>query len=485
MTTVDRTPLERFDLDTMRVITLNALKGIRAVYGETESGIEVYQYHFDVDDDASARSWVKRYAGGHSSRATQARWSSYGGDAEWHVAVVDDVVTVYSALDWRAKCYAEERAAYESRKPDDGVARIIRCFAATKVSRGIPTEIKIMSVGVNKTLNGDYIYDEVARKQMMRSHREWGLKQLPIDKDHSLAYAPFVDGKAVGWFTPDFGEDGVYARDIEWTAEGHSLLEAKAYKHFSYDMFLDEEQRPESLLSLSLTNRPATQKQPQIVSLQATARDASIDTANTKEHKGINTERSRSMEGKVLKMLGLDSEEGLEDKVAELVASNKALADKVAEADVLRSQLYGMLGDCQDDGALLGGIAAMQAKTLVEPVEPESKSELEMLRQEVTLLREQQDEARREKLIQKFSTRISPSMTETVKMLAKALDEKQFETTMMSFPELTTPNIRPTSKDPEIGFTDADEKIMAQMGYDEQKRAEFLALKKIKKSGGE
>lgn len=39
--------------------------------------------------------------------------------------------------------------------------------------------------------------------------------------------------KAVGWFEPAIKDDGLYATNIRWTAEGASLLTSKAYRYFS------------------------------------------------------------------------------------------------------------------------------------------------------------------------------------------------------------------------------------------------------------
>lgn len=104
---------------------------------------------------------------------------------------------------------------------------------------------------------------------------DWMGKGIPVNKDHLHIYSDSGDTKAYGWIKALYAdESGLWAL-VEWTDEGHALVNGDAYAFFSteypYKYYIigpevDEETglpiaRPGKLYGLAITNYPANRRQ--------------------------------------------------------------------------------------------------------------------------------------------------------------------------------------------------------------------------------
>lgn len=104
---------------------------------------------------------------------------------------------------------------------------------------------------------------------------DWMGKGIPVNKDHLHIYSDSGDTKAYGWIKALYAdESGLWAL-VEWTDEGHALVNGDAYAFFSteypYKYYTigpdtDEETglpiaRPGKLYGLAITNYPANRHQ--------------------------------------------------------------------------------------------------------------------------------------------------------------------------------------------------------------------------------
>lgn len=104
---------------------------------------------------------------------------------------------------------------------------------------------------------------------------DWMGKGIPINKDHLHIYSDSGDTKAYGWIKALHADDQGLWACIDWTGEGHDLVNSDAYAFFSteypYKYYLigpdtDEDSglpvaRPGKLYGLAITNYPANRHQ--------------------------------------------------------------------------------------------------------------------------------------------------------------------------------------------------------------------------------
>ena len=104
---------------------------------------------------------------------------------------------------------------------------------------------------------------------------DWMGKGIPVNKDHLHIYSDSGDTKAYGWIKALYVDDSGLWALIEWTDEGHALVNGDAYAFFSteypYKYYIigpevDEETglpiaRPGKLYGLAITNYPANRRQ--------------------------------------------------------------------------------------------------------------------------------------------------------------------------------------------------------------------------------
>jgi hypothetical protein len=121
----------------------------------------------------------------------------------------------------------------------------------------VPTKIRLFKAGLNEYTNGQNTYDP-EDAPLLKSDDTRDLK--PIDVDH-MSHDPMSspDGHvAVGWFTADYREDGVFATDIQWSARAVQWLKERAFRFISPAFWADGDGKLVGLIDFALTNNPAT-----------------------------------------------------------------------------------------------------------------------------------------------------------------------------------------------------------------------------------
>lgn len=133
-------------------------------------------------------------------------------------------------------------------------------------AKGKPVLKDVMEVIDRKTADGLVKAFDLA---------DWMGKGIPVNKDHLHIYSDSGDTKAYGWIKALYADDAGLWALVEWTDEGHALVNGDAYAFFSteypYKYYLidpevDEETglpiaRPGKLYGLAITNYPANRRQ--------------------------------------------------------------------------------------------------------------------------------------------------------------------------------------------------------------------------------
>jgi len=172
-----------------------------------------------------------------------------------------------------------------------------------------------------------------------RTRAYHGQTAMVVDYDHQSLAVLSGDGstsaKAAGWVRAlEVRDDGIYA-DIEWTAPAAASIEAKEYRYLSPVPYHDRDGNVRMILSVALTNVPATHLE---------ALSASLNFHDL--------EKDPDMD-KILAALGLASGSGEDAVLAALNAmlvANTAMAtalglDQAAKPAEIQAALTAAIGD--------------------------------------------------------------------------------------------------------------------------------------------
>lgn len=122
-----------------------------------------------------------------------------------------------------------------------------------------PTEFRIFRAGVNETLKGDVLFDEVAAESVMKAAADWAT-HMSLDYEHD-ALNPSLSGPriAAGWYHLAVRDGELWAVNVEWTERAAAHIRAREYRYISPSVMRDRETgRALELVNCALTNLPAT-----------------------------------------------------------------------------------------------------------------------------------------------------------------------------------------------------------------------------------
>lgn len=209
----------------------------------------------------------------------------------------------------------------------------IQLFAEGDVARVLPKEFRISVAGLNKTLNGPYIFDEKAAKAVLEAFEEHGAK-LPIDYDHLMLdpFAPLGGGIAAGWFEPEVRSGELWATSVYWTPAAAKKLLDLEYRYMTPAFYTDDEERMTRLINAALTNLPATHGLDPLVA--ASERRAARPAA-TQQGAASPAQKGTPMK-LVLMALGL-SAEATEAEALSVVSKNTEALKEIAALIGVRS----------------------------------------------------------------------------------------------------------------------------------------------------
>lgn len=122
----------------------------------------------------------------------------------------------------------------------------------------VPTEIRLMSAGVNDYTFGSLVFDAESATSVMARYAKRGLK-LKADYEHqSLAEPPVIAPASARSWTPEVRDGALYATDIKWTKKARQMIADGEYDYFSIAAKVDaKSSRVVEMINFALTNNPA------------------------------------------------------------------------------------------------------------------------------------------------------------------------------------------------------------------------------------
>ncbi len=175
---------------------------------------------------------------------------------------------------------------------------------AIPIPQDAPSLIQLIPYGEHHAPNGNFIYDEEAKKSILeksRAHRN----DYVIDYEHqSLGKEK---APAAGWITEliDKGKEGLWGK-VNWTKKGKEYIQAREYRYVSPVFLVKKaDNRISEFINLALTNNPQI--------------DGMVPLINTRN---ITTKQEKQMTD-IANLLGLGSSATQEEIIAairELIA---------------------------------------------------------------------------------------------------------------------------------------------------------------------
>jgi phage I-like protein len=124
----------------------------------------------------------------------------------------------------------------------------------------LPTEFRLFTSGKVDTLKGSFLFDDVAAKDVMSAHTDYG-NDLCLDYDHAMQ-DPFCsprDRIAAGWFGLEVRDGELWAVNVRWTPAATRQLTDREWRYMSPAFTVSgENRRIARVINCALTNIPAT-----------------------------------------------------------------------------------------------------------------------------------------------------------------------------------------------------------------------------------
>ncbi|HMJ55711.1 MAG TPA: phage protease [Polyangiaceae bacterium] len=125
-----------------------------------------------------------------------------------------------------------------------------------------PTEFRIFESGMNRTSNGDGLFDEQAARDVIARFQKQGV-DLMIDLEHQSLDEESVnfDPDARGWCKLEVRKGELWATNVSWTSDGEARLREKRQRYISPVFGFDKKtRRITNVLNIAITAMPATHK---------------------------------------------------------------------------------------------------------------------------------------------------------------------------------------------------------------------------------
>ena len=273
---------------------------------------------------------------------------------------------------------------------------VIACSGEEIELSGVPTEIKILPLGVVHSQKGDFVVDDESFELIRKQFRDRKL-DLVIDYEHQTLAD--VQAPAGGWIKDLYkGDDAIIAK-VEWTPKAAEYLKNKEYRYLSPVVLVRKrDQKATAIHSVALTNTPAIDgmfalvnsldigdisKGGQIMDLKEMAKLLGLpETASEEEIRKALAEAARAAgqlkeleagqpgEGSevvanstILSMLGLSADARTEDVAASIMALKAGGMDTQTELQALKQRMAEKDAEEEVQKALKAGkITAAQAE---------------------------------------------------------------------------------------------------------------------------
>lgn len=202
-----------------------------------------------------------------------------------------------------------------------------------------PTEFLLLGLGTMSTSKGDFIVDDESALRVMDAFKDHG-NRLTIDYEHQALSDPPIQAPAAASFVPQLRNDGIWATDVRWTPKASEYLSNKEYLYFSPAFTTDDENRPNRILNVALTNLPATKNmQPLVAANQITETSMkSVLSALSLKDNANETEALSAvtkMSGERVQLLTITGK----DNIAEALGVLAGWKESVGEVTALKAQI--------------------------------------------------------------------------------------------------------------------------------------------------
>lgn len=133
--------------------------------------------------------------------------------------------------------------------------KLMACAAEAAELSGVPSEIKILPLGMVHSQKGDFLVDDESAVLIRKQFKDRKL-DLVIDYEHQTLAD--VQAPAGGWIKDIYkGEDAITAK-VEWTSRAAEYLKNKEYRYLSPVVLVrKKDKKATAIHSVALTNTPA------------------------------------------------------------------------------------------------------------------------------------------------------------------------------------------------------------------------------------
>lgn len=189
--------------------------------------------------------------------------------------------------------------------------------------------------------------DRETAERVIADFNEHGIK-IPIDYHHATERVdPTKGGKApaaghIGQLEYVEGE-GLFATDVEWTAEGKKDVESRAFIYTSPAILADEDGNIVRMTSVALTNQPRTVDARELLK----AADMLMEAATTRKDSRM-TEKDRKLVADVLKPLRI-----------EIATDHDVDGDDLPAVDAVQKAMSDLIEVLKEKGAPIESDASM------------------------------------------------------------------------------------------------------------------------------
>ena len=131
----------------------------------------------------------------------------------------------------------------------------MKVIIASSEITGVPSEVKILPMGLVQSQKGNFIVDEESFNNIQNTFKGRGI-DIVIDYEHQTLKD--VEAPAGGWIKEIFIQDGAIVAKVEWTPKAEEYLKNKEYKYLSPVVLVGKVSNKAKVLhSVALTNTPA------------------------------------------------------------------------------------------------------------------------------------------------------------------------------------------------------------------------------------
>lgn len=135
------------------------------------------------------------------------------------------------------------------------VDELIACTTDGIKVDGVPTEIKILPLGLVKTQKGDFNVDDESVDMIIKQFKD---RQLDLVIDYEHQTLENIQAPAGGWIKDIYKGDGCLIAKVDWTSKAKEYLTNKEYKYLSPVVIVrKKDNKATSIHSVALTNTPA------------------------------------------------------------------------------------------------------------------------------------------------------------------------------------------------------------------------------------